>query len=156
MKRPGLSLVAAAISALALGLGVGGAASATAVTSPHSERTVVVGCLGRAEVRPGNLTLACADGNDYLTGLSWTSWTPKLASGSGVQVANDCIPFCAAGHFHRYPVLVVLWGPAALRDDPGSLRYTQITVIYPGARPEVFDGHGWVEGPATVTSSLWA
>ena len=97
MKRPGLSpvaaslvvaaLVVAAISVLAPGLGVGSAASATAVTSPYSERTVVVSCPGRAEVRPGNLTLACADGNNYLTGLSWTSWTPKLATGSGIQWA---------------------------------------------------------------------
>ena len=53
-------------------------------------------------------------------------------------------------------MLVVLWGPSALRGNAGSLRYTQITVIYPGARPEIFDGHRWVEGPATVTSSLWA
>jgi hypothetical protein len=163
MKRGRLSLAIAAISvsalALGLGLGVGGPASAAA-TSPGSapaatglftERTVVINCLGRTQVRPGSFTLACADGNDYLTGLSWTSWTPRLASGYGTQVVNDCLPYCAAGHFHSYPVLVVLWGRAALRANPGTLRYTKITLIYTGSRPKVQGGY-----PATVTEALWA
>jgi hypothetical protein len=170
MKRRRLSLVIAAIFALALGLGVSGAVSA-APTGPaapalasqnsppptptvYSELTVVINCQGHAQTRPGSFTLACADGNDYLTGLSWASWTPKLASGYGTQHENDCIPYCAAGHFHTYPVLVVLWGTAGLRGSPGIARYTTITLLYTGARPEVYNGHKYVEGPATVTMSL--
>ena len=125
--------------------------SAPAATRLFTERTVVINCLGRTQVRPGSFTLACADGNDYLTGLSWTSWTPRLASGYGTQVVNDCLPYCAAGHFHRYPVLVVLWGRAALRGNPGTLRYTKTTLIYTGSRPMVLGGY-----PATVTETLWA
>jgi hypothetical protein len=162
MQRGRLSLAIAAISvpALALGLGLGpGPASAAAtargsapaVTGLFAERTVVISCLGRPEARPGSFTLACADGNDYLTGLSWTSWTPRLASGYGTQVVNDCLPYCTAGHFHSYPVLVVLWGRAALRGTPGTLRYTKITLIYTGARPKVLGGY-----PGTVTDTLWA
>jgi hypothetical protein len=172
MKRRRLSLAVTAISvsALALGLGMGGSASASptaaagtaaaaARTSPtvlYGERTVVISCLGQPDVRPGKFTLACADGDDWLTGLSWTSWTPRLASGYGTQVEDDCIPYCAAGHYHSYPVLVVLWGTAALRGDPGTLRYTNMTLLYPGARPEVYNGRRYVEGPAAVTISLWA
>ena len=163
MKRGRLSLAIAAISvsalAMGLGLGLGGPASAaaaspgsaSAATRLFTERTVVINCLGRTEVRPGSFTLACADGNDYLTGLSWTSWTPRLASGYGTQVVNDCLPYCAAGHFHSYPVLVVLWGRAALRGNPGTLRYTKITLIYTGSRPKVLGGY-----PGTVTDTLWA
>jgi hypothetical protein len=163
MKRGRLSLVIAAISvpglALGLGLGLGGPASAAAtsrgsaaaVTSLFAERMVVISCLGRPEARPDSFTLACADGNDYLTGLSWTSWTPRLASGYATQVVNDCVPYCAAGHFHSYPVLVVLWGSAARRGNPGTLRYTKITLIYPGARPKVLGGY-----PGTVTDTLSA
>jgi hypothetical protein len=162
MKRGRLFLAIAAISvpalALGLGLGLGGPASAAAtsrgaapaVTSLFAGRTVVVSCLGRPEARPGSLTLACADGNDYLTRLSWTSWTPRLASGYATQAVNDCVPYCAAGHYHRYPVLVVLWGSAALRGKAGTLRYTKITLIYPGARPKVLGGY-----PGTVTDTLW-
>lgn len=133
-RRRLISAAAAGVCVLALGLGLNGAASAT--TSPagrFSVRTVVLNCLGHPQVRPGRLTLACADANDYLTGLTWKSWGPRLASATGVQALNDCVPYCAAGHFRRYRVDVVLWRPAA--DGPGSERYTSITLLYPGAHP---------------------
>ena len=106
---------------------------------------MVINCQGQPKVRPGSFILACADGNDYLSGLAWTSWAPGLASATGVQVENDCVPYCAAGHFHRYPVDVIFWGSAAA--GPGSQRYTEVTLLYPGARP----GH---HGPATFTMRL--
>ena len=159
----GIAAVCALFLALGLGFGMSGSASAapagrTSVTavSLYAEGTVVINCAGRGQVRPGSLTLACADGNNALTGLIWTSWGPKLASGYGTQVLNDCIPYCAAGHFHRYPVLVVLWGAAALKGHPGTQRYTEMTLIYTGARPPVYNGHRWVQGPGTVTTPLWA
>ena len=86
---------------------------------------MVLDCQGHAYVRPARYTLACADGNDYLTGLAWTSWGPGLASATGAEHVNDCIPYCAAGHFHSYPVNVVLWGSKAA--GPGRQRYTKIT-----------------------------
>lgn len=164
MRRGRLWLAIAALCALSLSLGLGlglsGTASATpaartSVTSLYAERAVVVDCQGHSVVRPGSLTLACADGNNALTGLTWTSWGSKLAGGFGTQVMNDCIPYCAAGHFHHYPVLVVLWGAAALRGHPGTLHYSEMTLIYTGARPQVYHGHRWVRGPATVTTPLW-
>src|SRR5216684_6848262 len=119
MKRGRLtSAIVAAISMPALGIGLGltlgGAASARTISArQYSEHTVVINCQGQPQVRPGSFTLACADGNDYLSSLSWTSWTPGLASATGVQHENDCVPYCAAGHFRRYPVDVVFWGSAA-------------------------------------------
>ena len=131
-RRRLVSAAAAGICVLALGLGLNGAASASPA-GRFSVRTVVLNCLGHPQVRPGRFTLACADANDYLTGLAWKSWGPGLASATGVQAVNDCVPYCAAGHFHRYPVDVVLWHPAAA--GPGSQRYTSITLLYPGAHP---------------------
>jgi hypothetical protein len=164
MKRGRLSLVIAAFAVpglglgLALGLGASASASpaARAGTSTFSEQTVVVNCLSKPQVRPGSFTLACADGDDYLTGLSWTSWTPHLASGYGTEKVNDCNPYCAAGQFHSYPVLVVFWGNTGLHGHPGTQRYTNVTLLYPGTRPPAFNGHRWVQGPATVGRSLWA
>lgn len=131
-RRRLVPAAAAGICVVALGLGLNGAASA-APAGRFSVRTVVLNCLGHPQVRPGRFTLACADANDYLTGLAWKSWGPRLASATGVQAVNDCVPYCAAGHFHRYPVDVVLWNPAAA--GPGSQRYTSITLLYPGAHP---------------------
>jgi hypothetical protein len=150
MKRERLtSVIVAAVSIAALGLGLTGAASARTISARHySEYTVVINCQGRPQVRPRNFILACADANDYLSHLSWTSWGPGLASATGVQVENDCVPYCAAGHFHRYPVDAIFWGSAAAA--PGSQRYTKVTLLYPGDRPEYY-GH---QGPATLTMTL--
>src|SRR6476660_7486770 len=100
-RRRLVPAVAAGICVAALGLGLNGAASASPA-GRFSVRTVVLNCLGHPQVRPGRFTLACADANDYLTGLVWKSWGPRLASATGVQSVNDCVPYCAAGHFHRY------------------------------------------------------
>jgi hypothetical protein len=146
MKRRRLvSAAAAGICVLALGLGLNGAASASPA-GRFSVRTVVLNCLDQPQVRPGRFTLACADANDYLTGLAWKSWGPKLASATGVQALNDCVPYCAAGHFHRYRVNVVLWRPAAA--GPGSQRYTSVTLLYPGAHP------AYVGSRRPVTTSM--
>jgi hypothetical protein len=53
-------------------------------------------------------------------------------------VLNDC-------------VLAMLRGSAAPPGNPGTLRYTKITLIYIEARPEVLGGY-----PSTVTDTLWA
>jgi hypothetical protein len=134
-RRRLVSAVATGLCVLALGLGLNGAASAAPPSSGgvFSERTVVHNCLGHAQVRPGRFILTCADANDYLTGLRWKNWGPELASATGVEHVNDCVPYCAAGHVHRYPVDVVFWGTTPAR--PGSQRYTSVTLLYPGAHP---------------------
>jgi len=160
MKRRRLvPMIAAAISISGLGLGVSQAAVAapasgvqaapTATAGLYSQYTVVLNCQNRPQVRPSSFILTCADANDYLTGLSWKNWGPRLASATGVQKENDCVPNCASGHFHSYPANVVFWGSATVR--PGVQRYTRVTLLYPGARPPA----GQHPGPDTVTMPLW-
>ena len=57
------------------------------------------------------------------------------ASATGVQEENDCVPDCAAGRFRGYPVDVVFWGTGNVPGQPGRQRYTEVTLLYPGARP---------------------
>jgi hypothetical protein len=161
-RRFSLAIGAASIPVLGLTLGLGlsavttpAQASVTHARQLYSEQIVVLDCLGKAQVRPSSFILACADANDYLAHLHWTSWGPYLASAVGTQEENDCIPYCAAGHFHAYPVDVVFWGSTAVTGEPGTQRYATVTMLYPGARPPVYNGHKWVEGPQTVTMSLW-
>ncbi len=45
--------------------------------------------------------VACADYGELLEGLHWSHWTSSSASAVGTLVYNDCVPYCAAGHFHR-------------------------------------------------------
>jgi hypothetical protein len=149
MKRRRLaSAVAAAIAVPALGLGLNDAASARTISPGfYAKQIVVLDCQGHPRVRPGHCTLACADGNDYLSGLTWTSWGPRLASATGTEHVNDCVPYCAAGHFHSYPVNVVLWGSKAA--GPGRQRYTKITELYPDVHPLYVHGQ-----PATFSETL--
>ena len=93
--------------------------------------------------------------------IAWVNWYFFLAKGgsaaatvsaTGVQEVNDCLPYCAVGHFHGYRVDVIFWGDASLPGRPGSQRYTSVTLLYPGARPNV----GAHQAPATVTLPLVA
>jgi hypothetical protein len=118
-----------------------------------SGQTVVVNCLGKQQVRPGTVVLACADYNSLIDKITWTSWTRELAAGTGTLVQNNCVPNCAEGHFYRYPVLVILW---ANQPYGSGQRYTEITEMLPGARPTVFNGHKQVPAPRVETSQLWA
>ena len=143
MKR-GLIASGAVTVLAAAGLGLGLAASAGAATmrpvaaQPAATRYVLVNCENKAQVRPGGYVLACADGGTGLESLHWTSWTPRLASGYGTEYQNDCLPSCAEGHEHYYPALVVAWGSGSVPGHPAERRYTELTIIYTGARPPVY------------------
>ena len=144
MKRArlGASVISLLVTGL-LGFSLAGSAGASPArpaeidaAGPVSVRTVVLDCPGLpALVRPKTYILSCADGYVQLDKLSWTSWTPGLASATGTLVKNTCTPSCVAGHFRSYPVLVVFWGKATVKNHPGQRCYTRMTLIYPGARP---------------------
>ncbi|MGD0067424.1 MAG: hypothetical protein ABSB76_28810 [Streptosporangiaceae bacterium] len=149
-----LASVASALIAAGLFFGLTGSARATQVPV----RLVAFDCPGQqsALVRPRTFVIACADANSDLGRLAWTSWTPGLASATGVLEENDCTPYCAAGHFHAYPAVVVFWGNTAVRNHPGEHAYTEMTIILTGARPRYYDylTRRWVTAPATQTSAL--
>ena len=149
MKAGRFTAIAApsAIAGLGLSLGLVGLAStapssAAAVTrtapAAAAPRYVVLNCTGKAQVRPGTISLACADNGAGLTRLHWTSWTPELASAYGTEWQNDCKPDCADGHIHKYPVVAVLLGSATVKGHPGERRYTEATLSYPKGRPAVY------------------
>jgi len=130
------------------------AAVAGAATAP---RYVVIDCANRAQVRPASYVITCADAGIGMEGMHWTSWTPQLASAFGTEYENDCMPSCAAGHFHDYAVFAVLWGSASVKGQPAERRYTEVTFIYPGARPPVYsvvNGKRVTTYPPTQTFSL--
>jgi hypothetical protein len=154
-----------AIATLGLSLGLVGSAgaaltSAGAITRAGSAAAasppVVLNCLGKAQVKPGTITLACADDGAGLTHLHWTSWTPQLASAYGTEWQNDCKPNCAQGHVHHYPVVAMLWGSATVTGHPGERRYTTATLSYPKGRPAVYvtSCNGKVVATYPVTQTL--
>jgi hypothetical protein len=170
MKRARLGTwVVSLLAAAGLALGLSASASATTarpattalatrVSAGMAARQVVFDCAGQPQalVEPRNFILTCADANSVLAKLSWTSWTPRLASATGLLEENDCTPYCAAGHFHSFPAVVIFWGSAAVKNHPGQRCYTKVTIILTGTRPRYYGylTHKWVTAPVTQTSAL--
>ncbi|MEU2711314.1 hypothetical protein [Streptomyces sp. NPDC007205] len=121
------------------------AAMTTASASPPAAagrvdppRPVLVDCTWHQNVRPADFILACGDGNSRLLGLHWTQWGPHGATATGVNVVNDCKPYCAAGRFHGYRVTVRLDEPTSWKKHPSVQHFTRMSLTYAGARPDAF------------------
>ena len=154
----GLAAQSGGASASTRAAATGSASSAHAVTtaltaSATAPKFVLLGCNNDAEVAPSGIS-NCGDGAVGLTGLHWTSWTSHLASGYGTYYLNDCTPTCVGGHFHTYPALVALWGSATVKGHPSERKYTQMTLVFTGTRPPVYqvvNGKTVVTHPVTLT-----
>ncbi|MGW4226493.1 hypothetical protein ACWEG1_23900 [Streptomyces bauhiniae] len=115
-------------------------ASASPPTAPVPHRTapVLVDCQFQKNVRPADFILACGDGNSRLTGLNWVKWDSESAVAEGVNVVNDCKPYCAKGVFRSYHVTVRLDRPDTWKKNPAVKRWTRMSVTYDDARPKGF------------------
>jgi serine/threonine protein kinase, bacterial len=67
--------------------------------------------------------------------LTWTSWGPTSADGTGIEVLQNCTPVCASGQIWRNPVEVHFSDPEPPPADSGcpsdTRFYTQLIVAYP-------------------------
>jgi len=52
--------------------------------------------IGKPEVKPGMLTIACADANSLGEHLVWSKWAASGAAATGSYTWNTCVPYCAA------------------------------------------------------------
>ncbi|GHB46030.1 hypothetical protein GCM10010377_41130 [Streptomyces viridiviolaceus] len=145
--RTAVTLCAAA--ALAIPLGTASAAPSAERTGHHHARDpVLVDCFWSPEVRPGAFLLACGDGNSHLVSLNWSRWGSQSAMARGVNVVNDCKPYCAVGTFRSYAVTVRLDQPRTWEKDPDRQQFTRMSLTYHDGRPEGY--------PRTVTYPLWS
>ena len=154
MGRRAARTVVTLCAAASLSVAMGTASGAPVATPPstHAVRQrpghpVIVDCLWHPQVRPAGFLLACADGNNRLSSLHWSRWGPESAVARGINVVNDCKPYCAAGKFHSYPVVVRLGHPKPWKKHPQLRHFTRMSLVYTDGRP---DGFGRV-----VTYPLW-
>lgn len=142
-----------AAASLVAAVGTASAAPATAHPVANAAQTqtghpVLVDCLWHPQVHPGDFMIACGDGNSRLVSLTWSHWGANSAEARGVNMVNDCKPYCAAGTFHAYPVIVRLDRPMPWKKHPQMQQYTQMNLVYTHGSPEGF-------GPA-VSYPLWS
>ena len=160
--RRHLSAAALVLAGVALLGTTAFAAAASAATSGRSAETagqqstappVVVNCQRKTQVRPGSIILACADGNAYVGGLSWSAWGSSSALASGSYSFNDCTPNCLSGHGHTFSGLVVLWGAQALPGHAEVRYFSEMTIIFTGNRSYTVSGQKY-QLSQTLTISL--
>jgi hypothetical protein len=120
--------LAALIALMFVGVGfyaTPGVAGASTVALPD--------CLGRPVAKPTSVTLACADANFRIERIQWTGWGESFAAGKGTGVVNDCEPSCVAGHFHNYPVLLIVTGRQTC--PSGQTAYEKVVYAFVGRSP---------------------
>ena len=86
----------------------------------------------RLQTKPTSIVIACADGNYALLGLHWRRWGSATATATGTARVNDCVPYCARGHFHDYPVTVTA---NTLTKCGATPDYADVTIAYKAGRP---------------------
>ena len=97
-------------------------------------------CLGKPHVRPVSVVFACGDGNFGVDHLTWVAWGGPRAFGIGSAYANDCKPYCAAGHFKRYRAVLIASG--SQRCPNGTPAYMTVTYAFIGRSPFPTAGPG--------------
>ena len=129
---------AALAASLACGVaGLAMAAMPAAQAAPRAGRVVIVTCTGKGVTSPASYVIACADGNDYLKGLNWSSWGVP-AKGFGKEAINTCVPSCAAGHVKTYPVMVELSRPKPWPHHSGKRYFSRMILTYTKVVPKGF------------------
>lgn len=141
------TLCAAATLVAALGTASAAPAASPPAVQQRSGNPVIVDCLWHPKVRPTDFMIACGDGNSFLSSIHWSQWGSASAVAKAVNVVNDCKPYCAAGRFHPYPVIVRLDHPQTWKTQPQLRHYTRMSLTYTDGRP---DGFGRM-----VTYPLW-
>jgi hypothetical protein len=105
---------------------------AAAVPAVH---TALPACYQHHPVEEKPTTSSTACRMHWYENLSWTSWGPNAADGTGTEQLQNCTPVCASGQIWRNPVEVHFSDPEPPPPDsgcPSDMRfYTQLIVAYP-------------------------
>ena len=117
------------------------AAAVMRATASRYQRVYVANkdCRGHT-FRPANITLACGDGNLYVTEVSFFSGTSEVygspkADASATIHENDCKPDCASGKFFSDKAALIL--KRVVRCEDGLLYYSRAEYAFPGGQNEV-------------------
>ena len=105
--------------------------------APASPRPVVLvnPCPpGQGQVKPSTYDIGCMPSQEFISGLTWTSWR-SVAFGSGTLKVNNCDPSCAMGKYIKFPILVVLWRAQPWPHHAGRQYFSRLTWIFTGKRP---------------------
>jgi hypothetical protein len=119
------------LSSVVVGVCVLAVASTTVSAAPSSR--ALPDCLGDPKVMPKTVVFACGDGNFGFDHLTWVAWGRARAVALGSGYLNHCRPYCTAGHFTRYPAVLIATG--SQRCPNGQRAYLTVTYAFIGRSP---------------------
>jgi hypothetical protein len=104
--------------------------------------------------RPATFAYNC-DNTGVMQDMTWTSWGPDGAHGTGTDSAVECQPNCAEGTRLSNPIVVHAWNPSAPTSPTcplGVAFYSDMTITYPkGVPPWIQPGTTWSPGTDFIT-----
>ncbi len=106
------------------------------------------------QVKPTRFAYNC-DETGVMEDMTWSSWGPDGAHGTGTDNAIECQPNCAEGARLINPIVVHAWNPQSPTTPgcpPGVQFYSDLTIAYPeGAPPWINPGTTWDTGTDFLT-----
>jgi hypothetical protein len=116
-----------------------GSGSSTVSTEPSAAASpgadvAVLGCQGSLKVEPSEVVACSIDEPVKIDHVDWTGWGEDPAYGRGRAIINTCEPYCAAGNYHLFRVILIATG---LKPCQESQVYSAIrfAVISEGTTP---------------------
>ncbi|HVQ52610.1 MAG TPA: hypothetical protein VMS92_21440 [Mycobacterium sp.] len=135
----------------------GGPAIATADPAEQGDAVFAIGkCYDPSQPpaeQPGSFAYNC-DTTGVMHDMTWSSWGPDGAHGTGTDSAVECQPSCAEGARLVNPIVVHAWNPSPTSPAcPQGLQfYSDMTIAYPeGVPPWIEPGATWSPGTDFVT-----
>ena len=135
------------------------ASPALSVTPAH-ERTVYFaegGDTNGTAVHASACQAGCplsGDGTTSLWNMTWPTWNPAEAVGTGTEKIDDCNPSCATGRLYPVKVTVTFRDPVLVCTATHTARYywTRASFSWPDGLPTALSGDSAPVNPVTYAN----
>jgi hypothetical protein len=91
---------------IVIGIAAVAAIGVSAVADAGGKRVLLIANCAKPQFKPASVIFTCGDASFGATGVSWTAWTRKSATGNGTGQLNDCKPNCVQGKVKTGPISV--------------------------------------------------
>lgn len=94
------------------------------------------------------------DGTTSLWDMSWPTWNPTEAVGTGTEKLDDCNPSCATGKLYPVRVIVTFHDPVPVctGKHPPRFYWTRASFSWPEGLPATFSGDNAPVNPVSYAN----